>query len=163
MSRCLPVREMADEIRALSGAPHRRILEPNRNRPHRETAHDWRDRQLRPTFHSIQHDEFSGPEMIAGNAGGRLRWMIEPCGWRWSAIGMLRTREISRSNMKSTARMLCLIIRNRASGSAAGTTFKKADSSSQTRSVLRSGELSAAAISGSLNSYLPMTAYHLTR
>ena len=30
-------------------------------------------------------------------------------------------------------------------------------------SVLRSGELSAAAISGSLNSYLPMTAYRLTR
>jgi ketosteroid isomerase-like protein len=28
---------------------------------------------------------------------------------------------------------------------------------------LRSGELSAVAISGSLNSYLPMTAYHLTR
>jgi hypothetical protein len=28
---------------------------------------------------------------------------------------------------------------------------------------LRSGELSAAATSGSLNSYLPMTAYHLTR
>jgi hypothetical protein len=47
--------------------------------------------------------------------------------------------------------------------SAAGTTFKRAGSSSQTRSVLRSGELSAAAISGSLNSYLPMTAYHLTR
>jgi hypothetical protein len=41
--------------------------------------------------------------------------------------------------------------------------FKRADSSSQTRRVLRSGELSAAAISGSLNSYLPMTAYHLTR
>ena len=46
-----------------------------------------------------------------------------------------------------------LIIRNRASGSAAGTTFKRADPSSQARSVLRSGELSAAAISGSLNSY----------
>jgi hypothetical protein len=45
----------------------------------------------------------------------------------------------------------------------AGSTFKRADPSSQTRSVLRSGELSAAAISGSLNSYLPMTAYHLTR
>ena len=29
---------------------------------------------------------------------------------------MLRTRAISRSNMKSTAKMLCLIIRNRASG-----------------------------------------------
>src|SRR5258705_8706465 len=104
-----------------------------------------------------------GDIRLAGGEGGRLRWMIEPCGWRWSAIGMLRTRAISRSNMKSTARMLCLIIRNRASGSAAGTTFKRADSSSQARSVLRSGELSAAAICGSLNSYLPMTAYHLTR
>ena len=40
-------------------------------------------------------------------------------------------------------------------------TFKRAGPSSQTRSVLRSGELSAAGISGSLNSYLPMTAYHL--
>ncbi len=30
--------------------------------------------------------------------------MIEPCEWRCSAIGMLRTRAISRSNMKSTAR-----------------------------------------------------------
>ena len=29
--------------------------------------------------------------------------------------------------MKSTARMLCLIIRNRVSGSAVGTTFKRAD------------------------------------
>ena len=56
-----------------------------------------------------------------------------------------------------------LVIRNRASGSAAGTTFKRVGSSSRTRSVLRSGELSAAAISGSLNSYLSMTAYHLTR
>jgi putative ABC transport system substrate-binding protein len=27
------------------GAPHRRILKPNRNRPHREATHDWRDRQ----------------------------------------------------------------------------------------------------------------------
>ena len=35
--------------------------------------------------------------------------------------------------------------------------------SSRTRSALRSGELSAATISGSLNSYLPMMAYHLTR
>ena len=43
------------------------------------------------------------------------------------------------------------------------TTFKRADSSSQTRSALRSGELSAAAISGSLNSYSPMTLYHLTQ
>ena len=41
--------------------------------------------------------------------------------------------------------------------------IKRADSSSQTRSGLRSGELSAAAISGSLNSCLPMTVYHLTR
>ena len=46
--------------------------------------------------------------------------MIEPCGQRCSAIGMLRTRTISMSSMKSTARMRCLIIRNRASGSAAG-------------------------------------------
>src|SRR5260370_37012560 len=109
--------------------------------------------------------EFGGDidEQQADTEGGRLRWMIELCGWRWSAIGMLRTRAISMSSMKSTARMLCLIIRNRASGSAAGTTFKRADSCSQTRNVLRSGELSAAAISGSLNSYLPMTAYHLTR
>ena len=28
--------------------------------------------------------------------------MIEPCGGRWSAIGMLRTRAIAMSNMKST-------------------------------------------------------------
>jgi hypothetical protein len=33
------------EIRTLSGAPHRRILKPNRNRPHREATLDWRDRQ----------------------------------------------------------------------------------------------------------------------
>ena len=52
--------------------------------------------------------------------------MIEPCGWRWNAIGMLRTRAILRSNMKSIAKMLCFIIRNRASGSAVGTTFKRA-------------------------------------
>ena len=45
--------------------------------------------------------------------------MIEPCGRRWSAIGLLRTQAISRSNMKSTARMPCSIIRNRASGSGA--------------------------------------------
>jgi hypothetical protein len=32
-------------IRTLSGAPHRRILKPNRNRPHREATQDWRDRQ----------------------------------------------------------------------------------------------------------------------
>ncbi len=31
--------------------------------------------------------------------------MIEPSGRRWSAIGLLRTRAISRSNMTSTARM----------------------------------------------------------
>jgi ketosteroid isomerase-like protein len=43
------------------------------------------------------------------------------------------------------------------------TIFKRADTSSQTRNVLRFGELSAAAISGSLNTYLPMTAYHLTQ
>ncbi len=36
---------LADEIRTLSGAPHRRILRPNRNSPHREATHDWRDRQ----------------------------------------------------------------------------------------------------------------------
>ena len=53
--------------------------------------------------------------------------MIEPCGWRCSVIGMLRTRAISRSSMKSIARMPCFIIRNRASGSTAGTTFKKAE------------------------------------
>src|SRR5438445_1871290 len=89
-----------------------------------------------PTFQNgVRHNAFSGPKIIAVSVGGRLRWMIEPCGWRWSAIGMLRTRAISRSNMKSIARMLCLIIRNRASGSAVGTTFRRADSSSQTRSV----------------------------
>ena len=55
-----------------------------------------------------------------------------------------------------------LITRNRASGSAAGTAFKRADSSSQTRSVLESGGLSGAAISGLLNSFLPMTAHHHT-
>src|SRR5260221_10339798 len=35
----------ADEIRALLRAPHGRILKPNRNCPHREATHDWRDRQ----------------------------------------------------------------------------------------------------------------------
>ena len=35
----------------------------------------------------------------------------------------------------------------------AGATFKRAEPSSQARSILPSGELSAAAISGSLNSY----------
>jgi hypothetical protein len=40
---------------------------------------------------------------------------------------------------------------------------KRADPSSPTRSVSRSGALSAAAISGSPNSSLPMTAYHPTR
>ena len=41
--------------------------------------------------------------------------MIEPYGRRCSAIGMLLTRTISRSSMKSTAKMPCLSIRNRAS------------------------------------------------
>ena len=41
--------------------------------------------------------------------------MIDPCGRRWSATGKLPTRAISRSNMKSTATMLCSITRNRAS------------------------------------------------
>ena len=60
------------EIRTLSGAPHGRILKPNRNRPHREATHDWRDRQWRPTFqNSVRHNEFSGPGMTAGSAGGR--------------------------------------------------------------------------------------------
>src|SRR6185312_6636193 len=60
---------------ACRGAPHGRILIPNRNRPDREATHDWRDRQERPTFqNSVQHNEFSGSEMIAGSAGGRLRW-----------------------------------------------------------------------------------------
>jgi hypothetical protein len=36
-------------------------------------------------------NEFSDPEMPAGSVDGRLRWMIEPYGWRWSAIGMRRT------------------------------------------------------------------------
>src|SRR5450631_4451210 len=72
--------------------------------------------------------------------------MIEPCGWRWSAIGMLRTRTISMSSTKSTARTLCLIIRNRASGSTAGTTFKRADSCSHkkrftVRRIVGSGDL----------------------
>src|ERR1700722_17702662 len=59
--------------------------------------------------------------------------------------------------------VLCLIICNRASGSAAGTTFKRAEPFSRTESFLRSGKSSVAAISGSLNSSYPMTAYHLTR
>jgi hypothetical protein len=33
------------EIRTLSGAPHRRILKLNRDRPHREATLDWRDWQ----------------------------------------------------------------------------------------------------------------------
>jgi hypothetical protein len=37
--------------------------------------------------------------------------MIEPCEPRLSAIGMLPMRAISRPNMKSTARMPCLIFR----------------------------------------------------
>ena len=41
--------------------------------------------------------------------------------------------------------------------------IRESCSSSPTRSALRSGELSAAAISGSLNLYLPMTTYPLTR
>src|SRR6266851_786129 len=74
MSRCLPIREMADEIRTLSGAPHRRILKPNRNRPHREATHDWRDRQQRPTVQNcVQHNEFSGLE----NDIRKRRWEIE--------------------------------------------------------------------------------------
>ena len=56
-----------------------------------------------------------------------------------------------------------LTIRNPASGSAAGATSKRAGPSSRTRSVLRSGELSAAATSGLLNSFLPMTVYRHTR
>ena len=48
-----------------------------------------------------------GPETTARSIDGRWRWTIEPCGRRWSAIGLLRTRAISRSNMRSTARMPC--------------------------------------------------------
>ena len=96
--------------------------------------------------------------------GGRLRWTIEPCGRRCSAIGRLRTRTISTSNMKSIARMPCLSIRNRVSGSAAGTTFSKAASSSQTRSDLRSGaNHRRRRYSGLPSSFLPMTAFHPTR
>jgi hypothetical protein len=36
---------LADEIRTLLRALHRRMFKPNRNRPHREATHDWRDRQ----------------------------------------------------------------------------------------------------------------------
>jgi hypothetical protein len=52
---------LADEIRTLSAASHSRILKPNRNRPHRAATHNWR-----LTFpNSVQHNEFSGPAMIA--------------------------------------------------------------------------------------------------
>jgi hypothetical protein len=36
---------LLDEIRTLSGASHRRILQPSGNRPHREETLDWCDRQ----------------------------------------------------------------------------------------------------------------------
>ena len=49
------------------------------------------------------------------------------------------------------------------SGFAADTIFKRAGLFSQIRSVLRSAELLGATISGSLNSYSPMMAYHRTQ
>ena len=67
--------------------------------------------------------------------------MIKPRGLRWSVTGMLRMLAISMSSMTSTTRMPCLFIRNRASRSAVDITSSRVDSSSQTKSALRSGEL----------------------
>lgn len=100
---------------------------------------------------------FAVPRMMAANAGWRSPWKIEQFKRHWSAIGRLRTQTISTSNTRSITKMPFWIIRNQGSGSAAGTTFKKAGSSSQTRSSLQSDKLSAAEICGSPNSHSPMT------
>ena len=89
-----------------------------------------------------------------------LETMIESCARRWSATGEPRMRAISTPNMKSTARTPRFTILSRANGFAAGGTFKRADTSSRTRSVSPSGELSAAAIFGSQNLFSPTMVRH---
>ncbi len=97
-------------------------------------------------------------KILAAKAGWRSLWKIEQFERDWSAIGRRLTQTISTSNMKSITRMPCWIIRNLESGFTADATFKKAGSSSQIKSGLQSGEVSAAEISGSPNSHSLMTA-----
>ena len=116
----------------------------------------WRERLRHPTKQGKAR-RLVVTKILGANAGWRFLWKIEQFKRDWSAIGRRLTQTISTSNMKSITRMPCWIIRNRESGFTADATFKKAGSSSQMKSGLQSGEVSAAEISGSPNSHSPMT------
>ena len=68
-------RHWPTDIRTLSAGSPRAYPHTNRNRPHREAIHDWRDRQQRRTFRNDGQDsEFGGsammPEAQVGDCDG---------------------------------------------------------------------------------------------